>query len=59
MQLVEKHFWKEKRQENERPGGRKAWSVHTIERRDFPGGLVVKTVLCQCRQHEFNLWLGN
>ena len=28
-------------------------------RRDFPGGLVVKTPHFQCRGHGFNPWLGN
>ena len=26
---------------------------------DFPGGPVVKTLLCHCKGHKFNPWLGN
>ena len=29
------------------------------ENRDFPGGPVVKALLCQSREHRFRPWLGN
>ena len=48
---------------------KKIWKAHAIrhlrevinsdQQRDFPGGLVVKTLSLPCRGYRFGPWLGN
>ena len=34
-------------------------SIFKKGHKDFPGGPVVKTLCCQCREHRFNPWSEN